>query len=158
MIMPPRRHDSLWVPTPESIERHRVRLGYGWDAALNLAYKHDTVKLSAYLRRPDLPLDQDKREQLADLLDRVVHRRQRGRGGRKPGRIPPANPDAITTYHVVAWTRDRLDRIRRRNGGKLPWGANEAALTHVCQRLADEGEPFEVNEQQALKMLRRGRR
>jgi hypothetical protein len=149
---------SEWEPTPESHEYlARMRLIVGWDKALYRAHKHDTTELSAYLRRPDLPLDEDKREELAALIDRLIDRRKEVKG-RKPGRIPPSNPDAITVHHVVASTRDELDRIRQSNGGKLPRGSYRAALWQVCQRLGDEGENVEINEKQALKMLKRGRR
>jgi hypothetical protein len=146
-------------PTPETLEWYRA-IG-GWDEALYLAAKYDTAKLSAYLRRRDLPWDDDHRWELAELIDRLIHRRKEIKGrklGRKPGRIPPPNRDKYTTDDVVYFARKRLDWIRQRNGGKAPRGSYKAAITHVCQRLGDEGEPFEVNERQALKMLKRGRR
>jgi hypothetical protein len=144
-----------WAPTPESVERHLAIIG--WDAALGLAYRRDTTKLSAYLRS-DLPLDadKDKREALADLIDRCIHRKV-GKG-RKPGCIPSLHPDKITEHDVARLARNELRRIKQRNGGKLPRGAYRAAITHVCQRLGDAGEDVVIDPEKVLTMLRRGPR
>jgi hypothetical protein len=144
------------VPTRESIERHRARLGHGWGDALHCAYKRDTAKLCAYLRHPDLPLDEYKRDDLAALIDRRIGRKA-GKG-RKPGRIPPPDRDKITMDDVVYSAQKVLDRIRQRNGGRAPPGSYQVALAKVCQRLGDEGETVDIDERQALKMLSRGRR
>jgi hypothetical protein len=130
-----RSHWSNWQHTPESIERHLAISE--WSLALHEAYKRDTRKLCAYLRRTDLPLDQDKREQLADLIDRRIHRKT-GKG-RKLGRIPPANPEAITPGYIAALARPQIEKLRRRNGGKAPRGALPAAVNDVCRRLGDDG-------------------
>jgi hypothetical protein len=146
---------SDWSPTPESVERHLAILG--WDAALSLAYRRDTTKLSAYLRS-DLPLDadKDKREALADLIDRRIHRKV-GKG-RKPGCIPSAHPDKITEHDVARLARNELRRIRQRNGGKLPHGSRRAAITHACQRFGDAFHDVDINIDQVLMILGRGPR
>jgi hypothetical protein len=137
---------------PEWIERQRAISG--WGEALYRAYSYDTAKLSAYLRRNDLPLDEGKREALADLIDRRIHRKKSR--GRKPGRIPPPHPDRITEDQIVAAARYELDRIRKRNGGKVPPGSYRAVLHEIYAGTFEDVEIF--NENRALKKLRRGRR
>jgi hypothetical protein len=151
---------SEWEPdTPESREYlARMRLIVGWDKALYHAYKHDTTELSAYLRRPDLPLDEYKREDLAALIDRRIGRKA-GKG-RKPGRIPPLHPDRYTEDRVVALARDKLDWMRQRIGGKLPPGSYRAVLHEIYEDLVDnfEEDVEIIDEDRALKKLWRGRR
>jgi hypothetical protein len=155
--MSPRRLSgrSYWEPAPESIERHLAMLG--WPKALHDAYKYDTRKLSAYLRRTDLPpLNHDQLEQLADLIGRRIHRR--AGTGRKAGRIPPRNPDEITEGYVVALARDEVQRMKERNGGRTPRGAYRAAILGTCRLLGDDGYNVEINVEQALAAMRRGKR
>jgi hypothetical protein len=153
---------SEWEPTPESHEYlARMRVFLGWDDALYRAYKHDTAKLSDYLRRlGPAGLDQEKLDQLADLLDHVIHRRKEGKGrklGRKPGRIPL--PDNIITLgRFVSVARDSLHWIRQRNHGKAPHGSYQAAIEEAREWLLEEGYTVNINMQQALKTLKRGRR
>jgi hypothetical protein len=127
---------------------------HGWHDALYRAYKRDTPKLAAYLRS-DLPLDKDKREALADLIDRRIHRK--AGSGRKPGRIPPRNPDEITVGLVVTLARSDVESMRQRNGGTTPRGAYRAAILRVCKRLGDDGSNVNIDVDEALHMMRRGK-
>jgi hypothetical protein len=147
-------HSSDWEASPESIER--LLAIHGWNDALYRAYKRDTVKLAAYLRS-DLPLDQDKREALADLIDRFIHIRT-GAKGPKGGRTPPRNPDEVTEDYVVALARPKVDRMRQRNGGKAPPGAYRQAILLTCRMLGDDGYNVEIDVDKALAKMRRGRR
>src|SRR5262249_1517475 len=148
-----KRAYSYFKPTAESTKRLLAIIG--WDDALHRAYKRDTVKLSAYLRS-DLPLDEQKREDLADLIDRCIHLKK-GKG-RKPGRIPPRHRAKIIEDYVGRLGRRELQRVRQRNGGKTPRGSVQAAISNVCQRLGDEGEDVDIDGDRVLAMLRRGPR
>jgi hypothetical protein len=141
--------------TAEKMERRWQKL-HGWPQALHDAYRHDTTKLSAYLRRRDLDdLDQSKREQLADLIDRHIHHRG-GKRGRKPGRIPPRDPDAITDEEIAARARAEMRQMKRRNGGRTLRGAVPKAINTVCQLFADDGYPLSgINMDRVVKLLRR---
>jgi hypothetical protein len=79
-----KRYRDRGDPTPEDVERRRMIYGWtdqrgvirgGWPVVLNDAHKGDAKALCDYLRRPDLTLGLDKREQLADLIERCVHHR-----------------------------------------------------------------------------------
>jgi hypothetical protein len=122
-------------------------------------YYHDTKELCDYLRSPDLPLDEEKRRELADLIDRRIHRRKQGKGG-KPGRKPgsiPAKPGVFTTNDAVAFARGRLKWIRARNGGRVPRGTLEKLIEEVCKDFGYEGYKVHVDLEKALRDLRRGR-
>lgn len=145
--------------SPEAVEQliEHSRAVSGWDDALHCAYKGDTEKLRAYLLRADLraTLNEYKYAQLADLIYRRIERRQ-GTRGRKPGRIPPRDPDTATVHDVVRLARNELQRMRQRNGGKAPRDAYKAAVTLAAERLGEDGN-VECNMEEALQMLRRGR-
>jgi hypothetical protein len=164
--MSKRRLSDIYRSTPTSpeavlyLQRRRRYINRrlaiaGWHEGLYRAYKRDTAKLSAYLRS-DLPLDNDKekRDQLADLIDRLIGRRS-GVKGRKPGHIPPQRPDTITTPDVVYYARRELQRIKQLNGGKVPRGTYRAVVEDVCRHFGEQ-DGVECNMEQALQMLRRG--
>ena len=140
--------------TFEEIERQLAESG--WHEALNDAYRYKTTKLSAYLRRSDLPLDQDKREQLADLIDRRIHRK--AGSGRKPGRIPPRDPDEVSEDQIAAAARRKVQSMKQRNDGRTPRGAYLEAIHEVCQYFADNGFSFHIDKENVLAKMRRGRR
>jgi hypothetical protein len=146
-----RRSFEYRPPNREAIRRRLQRLG--WSKARFAAYKHDTQELCEYLRS-ELPLDQDKRNDLADLIDRRIERK--AGPGRKPGVIPP--PHEITQGYIISVVREKLRRERARNGGRVPHGATKRALVNVCRGLANAGESFDVNEDAVLKELKRNRR
>jgi hypothetical protein len=143
--------------TAEDMERRYQRL-YVWPQALHEAYQYDTTKLSTYLRlvaQGKNPLDREQLEQLVDLLDRRIHHRV-GESGRKPGRIPPRDPDAITSEYVAALARAEKERMKRENGGKTPRGVVARAIETVCQRLGDDGYSLtHINEGQVVDIIRR---
>jgi hypothetical protein len=157
-----RRARFIVDTSPEAVERLRKLIDYsravaGWDEALHCAYKGDTEKLRAYLLRPELraTLNEYKYAQLADLIDRRIERRQ-GTKGRKPGRIPPRDPDTATVHDVVRLARTELRRMRQRNGGKAPWGGYKAAVRLAAERLGDDGN-VECDMKEAVQQLWRGR-
>jgi hypothetical protein len=145
-----------FVYRPRSLAQVQRRLAiYGWDEGLHQAYKGDAEALCNYLRSPDLPLDERKRDELADLIDRRIQRKQ-GKG-RKPGVIPSGSPGTMSTRDVVAVARGRLKSIKARNGGRAPRGIYKQVLEEVCRYYGDEGFNVDVNLDEALDALRRGR-
>jgi hypothetical protein len=125
--------------TAEKREQRWQKL-YGWHQALHDAYYGDRTKLSAYLRRPDLgDLDQGKREQLADLIDRRL------KDGKPSGRIPPADPHAIPAEDVAALARALVNKMRRSNGGRTPRGGVLKAIATAFQLLADDYRVSQIN-------------
>jgi hypothetical protein len=136
-------------PSAEFMKRNLAILR--WPEVLYQAYKKETVKLCDYLRS-DLPLDERKRGELADLIERRIQ--HQSRRGRKPGTIP--SPHEITQGDVIYYARKVLQAIRAENGGKVPRGGLQEALKLVCDDLAYVGYNVEINEDQVLAALRRG--
>jgi hypothetical protein len=130
---------------------------HGWLEALPAAYKGDTQALCKYLDS-DLPLDEQKRRELRDLIYWRVHRKHER--GRKRGHVPSQAElkGGITPGDVVGLTRARLQRLRRANGGKVPRGGYKQALADICTRLGDDGENVAIDLEQALNALRRGKK
>jgi hypothetical protein len=145
-----------FVYRPRTLEQlqRRIAIG-GWDKGIYDAYKGDAKALCNYLRSPDLPLDDQKRMDLADLIERRIQRKQ-GKG-RKPG-VTPSIPGLMTTRDVVATAKNRLKWIRMRNGGRCPPGTYKQVLEAVLQEFGDQGYNVEVDFDIALDALRRGRR
>jgi hypothetical protein len=128
---------------------------YEWPEALYAAYRGDTRALSKYLRRNDAPLDQNKREQLAELIDRRIG--SSGKRGRKPGRIPPRDPGFITADFIAGLARGEVERLKQANGGKTPRGAYREAIDGACEFLGHFGNDInEAEADKALKILKRG--
>jgi hypothetical protein len=137
--------------TREQLLRH-IAIG-NWDDWIYQAYKKDTKGLCDYLRDPDLPLDEKKREALADLIEQRIQRKE-GKG-RKPGAAPSA-PGKLTTGDVVAAARVRLKRIKARNGGRAPRGSYKQVLEDLCRFYGDEGYNVDINFEKAIDDLSRG--
>jgi hypothetical protein len=146
----------VYRPIPPELVTRRLAI-YGWPKGIYQAYKYDTKALCKYLRSHDLPLNEEKRDDLADLIERRIQRKQ-GKG-RKPGVIPrnPDLRDAMSTGDVVAHAKTRLKRIRARNGGRAPKGSYKQVIEDVCRDLADQGLEVDADFDKALADLRRGR-
>jgi hypothetical protein len=151
----PRRREPPFVYTPakpELIRRELQRLG--WRDVLIQAYRRQTKGLRDYLRS-DFPLDERKRHELADLIERKI---QLGdKKGRKPGAIPV--PREITERDIVEYARLELRRVRARNGGRVPSGGLRRALQTVCRRLGqsfgEEGLNVTIDFEAALAELKK---
>jgi hypothetical protein len=144
-----------FVYRPRTGEQVRRRLAiYGWAKGLYQAYKYNTKALCNYLRSPELPLDDEKRNELADLIGHHIQPKQ-GKG-RKRG-IIPSDPDTKKTRDVVAHARVQLRWIKAGNGGKAPRGSYKQILEEACNFFADEGYDVDCDLDKALDDLRRGR-
>jgi hypothetical protein len=138
--------------TEEQIRRHLAIAN--WAHGIYQAYKNDTKALCEYLRSSDLPLDEQKRDDLADLIERRIQLKP-GKG-RKSGVIP-SFPGTITTRDVVAAAKRRLKWIRMRNGGRAPRGSFKQVLEDVCRDYGDDYN-VDVDFDKALNALSRGSR
>ena len=108
----------------------------GLKDAIYAAYKGDAKALLDFLRS-DLSLThlEGHRQELADLIERQVQ--HKGRGKRGPS-VPTRTGDV--EQYFIALCRSDLERLRERYGGKLPKGPIDAVIEHWGGRLAEDGE------------------
>jgi hypothetical protein len=150
----PKRKPFVYRPR-SAASRERLLAELQWDEVIYQADRGKAAELCAYLRS-DLPLDVEKREALAGLIERRIDRRK-GKHGPKPGVIPAPHPHApdVTQREVVALTRKMLQEWRAHHGGKTQWGGNEAALEFVCERLREQSRTYRFDRDAVLRELRR---
>jgi hypothetical protein len=108
----------------------------GWRQAIYQAHAKDPRALCEYLRCFALPLDEDHRRDLAELIDRYVQQR-RGRKGRRPGRIP--SPTSDLQQELFARIRYRLRLMRDANRGRVPHGGLRRSVEQVNEELFEDG-------------------
>jgi hypothetical protein len=99
------------------------------------AHRGDTKRLCEYLETADLPLSQDQREQIADLIRRRIQRKQRGRP-RGSGLVP--NP-AREAERLIAYGVRQL-KLRKYGDKPVPRGKLDQLIDQVCE---DTAERFE---------------
>ena len=131
----PDRRSFIYRPRTGDDVRKHLQVGR-LSEAIYRAHKRDAVQLIAFLRS-DLPLSQldEHRHMLADLLERFIQSKPRGRRGKS---IPTAMGDMQALF--VARCRRRLKRIRTRAGGKLPRGTIAKVMDEVAALMAEEGD------------------
>lgn len=145
MKEPNRRHR-------EQALKRRLRQ-YQFDDDIIDAYRGDTAALCEYLRL-DLPLSEEQREKLADLIYRRIQRKRRG----ERGPSAPFASQAQEGERQIAYLVQKL--VKQRYGGKTPKGKREAALQEVIERLdaddwfADYGGKIKIENIRAI--LNRG--
>lgn len=104
----------------------------GFPNAIWDAYHGKTKDLCEFLRS-DLPLSENNRDQLAQLIDRRLQSRRRGR---PRGRIVP--PNQVVVEELIYRVKKKLNQRRLRNGGRIRKGIPEMVLGQEFERLADE--------------------
>src|SRR5262245_34587109 len=131
--VPEKRH---WR-TEQILRRQRMNK---FDDDINRAYRGDTEGLRDYLIS-DLPLLQDQREQIADLIYRRSERKQRGR---PRGSAPVPNParearEAREAESEIVYEVRQL-KLRMYGDKPVPKGKLGQLIDQVCK---DKAEKFE---------------
>jgi hypothetical protein len=139
LIMPNEREKKRRTPfvyqrrSDEQI-RQLLRIGQFDDDIIN-AHRGDTKGLCEYLETADLPLSQDQREQIAELIRRRIQRKQRGR---PRGSAPVPNP-AREAERLIAYMVRQL-KSRKYGDKPVPKGKLNELIDQVCE---DTAERFE---------------
>lgn len=126
----------------------------GWPLAITKAHSRDTKDLCDYLLSPDLPLDSEWLENLAELFDRDVHVRE-GKKGKKPGRFTPLEErQGVITTEVAA----SVIKNRRRKFGKVSGVSVEEEIERFANFCSDAGYEVDIDKDKAVRSIRRGKR
>lgn len=133
------RQEIVYTDQDRERKLMELKLGTVWSEALHDAYQRKITKLREYLLS-NLPLDDLKREDLANLIERRIERY--GGKGRKPGTIPPRDPDEINEAQFVRLLRGDLEHVRKQSGGRVPRGGYKRAFERLCQWLGAQGYTF----------------
>ena len=109
----------------------RLRI-YQFDDDVVRAYRGDTEPLCDYLKNLDLPLHEDHREKLAELIHWRNQRKQRGR---PRGSAPVPNPGRQAEQLIVYQVRQLKSRLYGK--GRVPRGGLNALIEEVCVNNAE---------------------
>ena len=138
----------VYKPPPDEALPRRLR-AYEFDVAIRRAYKGETRELAEYLRS-DLPLTEERRESLADLIERRLQRKGRGR---PRGPIPNPRDDAMRLWIWLA--RKQLNKIRERSPNhRLPKGTIDKVIDWADDLLAVTGDLHPVRNRQGYRPRR----
>jgi hypothetical protein len=123
----------------KSLERRRKENAFS--EHIQLADHGKTKPLCDYLRDYTLPLRQEHREQLAELIHRYVHIKPRGR----PAGAVDRSPRAVVKGVWKARVRD-LEREWHKNhlGERLPKGLRMTFIKRVGAELAEDGDFYKI--------------
>jgi hypothetical protein len=120
--------------TEQILRRQRMNK---FDDDINRAYRGDTEGLRDYLKS-DLPLLQDQREQIADLIHRRIERKQRGRP-RGPTPIPNPAREAREAESEIVYEVRQL-KLHMYGDKRVPRDKLDELIDQVCE---DKAEKFE---------------
>jgi hypothetical protein len=131
LIMPNEQEKKfVYKPRSEKQMWQLRRMGQ-FDDDIRRAYRGDTKGLCDYLNS-DCPLCHVHREQIAELINRRIERKQRGRP-RGSALFP--NPAREAESQIVYRVRQLKSRMY---GDKLPKGKLDQLIDQVCEDSAEE--------------------
>jgi hypothetical protein len=149
-----RKRKTKFVYQERSREQFERLLRYlRFDDDVRRAYRGDTGRLCDYLRNSQLRLTDEHRERLADLIEWVIQRKQRGR---PRGSVPIPNPGREAESLIVYEVRQlKLNRFR---GKSLPKGLLSALIAEVLENNAErfDGLGGEISIENIRRELKRG--
>jgi len=140
-----------YKPNPEARLR-RLRMDQ-FDDDITRAYRGDTGSLCDYLKDSDLPLKQQHRQQLADLIYRRIEQKKRGR---PRGSDPVPNPVREAERAIVDDVRQL--KLRRFGNKGVPKGGLNALIYEALENnaYAFEGFGADINIANIRRELKRG--
>jgi hypothetical protein len=143
-----KRRKFVYQRRRDEQNRQRLRI-LQFDKDIINAHRGDTEGLRDYLFS-DLPLSQDQREQIADLIHRRIERRQRGR---PRGRTPIPNParEAREAESEIVYEVRQL-KLRMYGDKPVPRGKLKQLIDQVCE---DKAEKFEGVKEFSIDNIRR---
>jgi hypothetical protein len=117
------------------------------------AYRGDTGPLCDYLKNSDLPLTDEHREKLAELIYWRIQRKQRGR---PRGSVPVPNPARGAELLIAHQVRQL--KLRMFGGKRVPRGTLNALIDQVLENNADhfDGLGGEISIENIRRELKRG--
>ena len=113
------------------------------------AYRGDTGRLCDYLRKSHLPLTDEHRERLADLIEWGIQRKQRGR----PSVFIPIPGREAESYIVGEVRQLKLNRFGDK---RLPKGMLSALIAEACEKHAERFEGLLFSIENIRRELKRG--
>src|SRR5262249_21135281 len=118
------------------------------------AYRGDTGPLCDYLKNSDLPLKQEHREQLAELIYRRIEQKKRGR---PRGSDPVPNREGREAEDLIVYQVRQL-KLRKFGNKRVPRGALGALIEEVLENNADrfDGLGGEISIAKIRRELKRG--
>lgn len=124
-----------------------------FDEDIARAYRGDTRLLCDFLKNSDLPLKDEHREKLADLIYWRIERKKRGR---PRGSVPVPNPGRDAERFIV----DEVRQLKSRMFGdkRVPRGKLNALIDQVCKSTADrfDGLGGDIKKANIRRELKRG--
>src|SRR2546429_5660034 len=103
-----------------------------FDDDVRRAYRGDKGRLCDYLKNPALPLTDEHREKLAELIYWRIRRKQRGR---PRGSVPVPNPGREAEQLIVYKVRQL--KLRMFGNERVPRGTLNALIDEVLKNNAD---------------------
>ena len=151
MTAPPKKW--LWRQRTAEDVRRRLQHGQFRDHII-AAYDRNTKALCDYLQS-DLPLCQEDRKQLADLIHWRIQRKLHDTRG--PAHL--LNPVTAAEHYIAHLVRVR--QKERYGNGPAPWGSLDELIDEVWGQLAEGGHFYGVDgisENNIRALLKRGRK
>jgi hypothetical protein len=117
------------------------------------AYRGDTGPICDYLKNPSLPLTDEHREKLAELISWRIQRKQRGR---PRGSVPVPNAGREAEQLIIYQVRQL--KLRRFGNKRVPRGGLKALIEEVLENNADrfDGLGGEISIANIRRELKRG--